>query len=285
VRDLEQNVQFALRKRFQEAEEKGELGHAAAIEKIHVPRDYTPDCVKKYDELGEDGLEEEMQAKLESFFIDSSSHGVEGIENTLRATDRFLGDFLETANELYECYPPRNDAKNFYFKAFNAKLTRVVLNFCENERSQWKPLDTVTLVKWMVGYNEKLNSLEGTVNQLAGSDVSDEKLKQIFDELDEDGSGELDHDEIAKALLNLGRTELEIHAMLSTLKKEALDLDDFKELILEEKLPRLFSDDGDAETLKMYHTFVKVRQRSFRADYVTRCCRAVLLSARVTLML
>jgi hypothetical protein len=54
------------------------------------------------------------------------------------------------------------------------------------------------------------------VNQLAGSDVSDEKLKQIFDELDEDGSGELDHDEIAKALLNLGRTELEIHAMLST---------------------------------------------------------------------
>jgi hypothetical protein len=29
-------------------------------------------------------------------------------------------------------------------------------------------------------------------------------------------------------------------------------------LILEEKLPRLFSD-GDKETLKMYHMFVKVR--------------------------
>ena len=65
-----------VQKRFHEAEEKGELSQTAAIEKIHVRMAYTPECVNKYDKLGEDLLEEEMQAKLESCFIDDSSHGI-----------------------------------------------------------------------------------------------------------------------------------------------------------------------------------------------------------------
>jgi len=60
------------------------------------------------------------------------------------------------------------------------------------------------------------------------ANMTDEELRAKFDELDGDKSGKLDKDEIRKALKDLGRSDEDIEAEISKMKKDEMDFDAFR---------------------------------------------------------
>ena len=63
------------------------------------------------------------------------------------------------------------------------------------------------------------------------SDLSEARLKEMFDELDADKNGSLDQRELATALRSLGLHPEDIDAMLRAMPKERLEFADFKRVI------------------------------------------------------
>lgn len=69
---------------------------------------------------------------------------------------------------------------------------------------------------------------------LAGTgdpNASDSELKKVFDIIDEDGSGTLDHEEIRHGLLRMGKMSVDVERMIAQLKLPEYTFDAFKDMV------------------------------------------------------
>ena len=64
--------------------------------------------------------------------------------------------------------------------------------------------------------------------QLLLGQLSDQRLREVFDEIDTDGNGLLDHNELSAALIKLGKGEAAVQVALATLKEAQMDFGHFK---------------------------------------------------------
>ena len=67
--------------------------------------------------------------------------------------------------------------------------------------------------------------------KLGSGDISEERLHRAFAEIDINHVGQLDKQGLAAALRGLGRTDQQIHAVLSGVQKEALGFEEFQLLV------------------------------------------------------
>ena len=72
----------------------------------------------------------------------------------------------------------------------------------------------------------------GALGGMLGGDISDEKLVQVFKEIDTDGSGSLDKSEIATAMRKLGKSDGEVQKVLGGMDKDQLNFIEFKALVV-----------------------------------------------------
>lgn len=108
------------------------------------------------------------------------------------------------------------------------KVEKEVQGFLDSmwqEELDFEGFRELVLPKWRV-----VNALSALVDS-DGVSSNDDQLKKMFDRIDEDGSGSLDHDEIRRALIRMGRPSADVEKTIADLKMSEYSFEAFKEMV------------------------------------------------------
>ena len=102
-------------------------------------------------------------------------------------------------------------------------MTKEQINFDEFKEMLVPP----SMLSKMKGMKLFSNAFGG----MLGGDLSDAKLREAFDRIDNDGSGTLEKGELIWALRELNKNDTQISELLGSIEKESLSFADFAELV------------------------------------------------------